>query len=107
MRGLRGAVIAAALALVALASPVTASRAEARTLVTVGVGFNFGPPAYAVPTYLPPPPVYYAPPPVYVAPPAYSYVPPAVVVEPPPVAYYDPRPRYYVPRPVYAQPAYW
>lgn len=84
-----------------VASPLVTGTAEAKSHISIGLGFDFGPAVYTQP-YYPAPPIYYEPSPVYVAPPpAYYYPEPTVYSPPPPPVYYVPAPGYYVPRPVY------
>ena len=80
----------APLALVAAVALATfAHPADARTHVTLGVGFFF-----PVPLYVAPPVVYYPPPAYYYPPPAYYYPAPPVYVVPRAPAYgYAPPPR--------------
>jgi hypothetical protein len=85
----------------ALSAAISTGPAEAKSHISVNLGFFGAAPVYAAPSY-------YAPAPVYVpAPPSYYY-PPAVVVPTPP-AYYAPPQVYYAPSPIYAYPGpiYW
>lgn len=74
-----------------VASTLGGGEAEAKSHISVGVGFVFAEPAYVSP-YYPPPLTYY-------------YPPAPVVVTPPPV-YYAPGYYGYAVRPVYAWPRY-
>jgi hypothetical protein len=90
MSGVKRFAFGAVLVLGVAAITLVASRAEAKSHFSIGIGF--GTPVYAEPYYYPAP-AYYAPAPVYVAPrPTYYY--------PAPV-YYTPTPGYYVPHPIY------
>nr|WP_294506105.1 hypothetical protein [uncultured Rhodopila sp.] len=71
---------AAGVALCAITACLSASSADARVFVGIGVGvpfYGYGPGFYPAPYYYPPP-VYYPPPPVYYTPPpAYAPAPAA------------------------------
>jgi hypothetical protein len=104
MSGVKRFALGAVFALGVVAAILVAGRAEAKSHISVGIGF--GAPVYAQPYYYPAP-AYYAPAPVYVAPqPNYDEPPPGVIESPPPVYYAPPRGYYYVPRPIYERRAY-
>lgn len=77
------------LALIALMAVLIGAQSAAEARVYVGVGVNFGPPAYYYP---------YRPHPYYYGPPTVVYAPPPVIYEPPPVVYATP-PVVYAPGP--------
>ena len=104
MSGVKRVALSAVLAVGLVASMLLAGKAEAKSHISVSIGF--GAPVYAESYYVAPP-VYYAPAPVYVVPPpSYYYPPPALVSPPPPPVYYVPPPVYYAPRPIFVRPAY-
>ena len=113
----RSMFVAGFAAMLALAALSFAPHAEARSNVSLSIGFgNVGggypvyqqQPGYGQqPIYMQPQPVYGQPPPVYVQPPP-VYVQPQVIYQPPAPIYYQPRPVYVQPAPTYyPQPVYY
>lgn len=103
MLTVRSLALGSSLALGIACAPLLSGTAEAKSHISVDLGFVFGAPVYAVPSY-PAAPVFYAPAPVYVPPPPTYYYPPAVVV--PPQVYYAPPPPYADPQAIYWRQRY-
>ena len=103
----RSMFVAGSAAMLALAALSFAPHAEARSDVSLSIGFGNvggGYPVYQQQPMYAPQPIYVQPQPVYVQPqPVYGQ--PQVIYQPPAPVYYQPRPVYVQPRPVYVQPA--
>ena len=99
----RSMFVAGSAAMLALAGLSFAPHAEARSDVSLSIGFGSvggGYPVYQQQPMYGPQPIYVQPQPVYVQPQP-VYVQPQVIYQPPAPVYYQPRPVYVQPAPIY------